>query len=66
VVTCDDISRGGLAFRSAKRYFLGSRIEVANPYAAGAANIFVPARIVFTQELPKEGLYKYGVSYLKK
>jgi len=66
VVTCDDISRGGLAFRSSKRYFLGSRIEVANPYAAGAANIFVPARIVFTQELPKEGLYKYGVSYLKK
>ena len=66
VVTCDDISRGGLAFRSAKRYFLGSRIEVANPYAAGAANIFVPARIVFTQELPKEGLYKYGVCYLKK
>ncbi len=66
VVSCDDISRGGLAFRSAKRYFLGSRIEVANPYAAGAANIFVPARIVFTQELPKEGLYKYGVSYLKK
>jgi len=66
VVTCDDISRGGLAFRSAKRYFLGSRIEVANPYAAGAANIFVPARIVFTQELQKEGLYKYGVSYLKK
>jgi PilZ domain-containing protein len=66
VVTCDDISRGGLAFRSSKRYFLGSRIEVANPYAAGAANIFVPARIVFTQELPKEGVYKYGVSYLKK
>ena len=66
VVTCDDISRGGLAFRSSKRYFLGSRIEVANPYAAGAANIFVPARIVFTQELPKEGAYKYGVCYLKK
>jgi len=66
VVACDDISRGGLAFRSTKRYFLGSRIEVANPYAAGAANIFVPARIVFTQELPKEGMYKYGVSYLKK
>jgi len=66
VVSCDDISRGGLAFRSSKRYFLGSRIEVANPYAAGAANIFVPARIVFTQELPKEGLYKYGVCYLKK
>jgi len=66
VVTCDDISRGGLAFRSPKRYFLGSRIEVAIPYAAGAANIFVPARIVFTQEMAKEGLYKYGVSYLKK
>jgi PilZ domain-containing protein len=66
IVTCEDVSRGGLCFKSAKRYFLGSRIEVAIPYAAGAANIFVPARIVYTQELPKEGLYKYGVSYLKK
>ena len=66
VVSCDDVSRGGLAFRSPKRYFLGSRIEVSMPYAAGAANIFVPARIVFTQEMTKEGLYKYGVSYLKK
>lgn len=66
VVTCEDVSRGGLCFKSPKRYFLGSRIEVAIPYAAGAANIFVPARIVYTQELTKESLYKYGVSYLKK
>jgi hypothetical protein len=66
VVTCEDVSRGGLCFKSPKRYFLGSRIEVAIPYAAGAANIFVPARIVYTQELSKEGVYKYGVSYLKK
>jgi len=66
VVTCEDVSRGGLCFKSGKRYFLGSRIEVAIPYAAGAANIFVPARIVYTQELTKEGVYKYGVSYLKK
>ena len=66
VVTCEDVSRGGLCFKSGKRYFLGSRIEVAIPYAAGAANIFVPARIVYTQELTKEGAYKYGVSYLKK
>jgi len=66
VVTCEDVSRGGLCFKSPKRYFLGSRIEVAIPYAAGAANIFVPARIVYTQELTKESVYKYGVSYLKK
>ena len=66
VVTCEDVSRGGLCFKSSKRYFLGSRIEVAIPYAAGAANIFVPARIVYTQELTKESAYKYGVSYLKK
>jgi hypothetical protein len=66
VVTCEDVSRGGLCFKSNKRYFLGSRIEVAIPYAANAANIFIPARIVYTQELPKESLFKYGVSYLKK
>jgi hypothetical protein len=66
VVTCEDVSRGGLCFKSAKRYFLGSRIDVSIPYAAGVANIFIPARIVYTQELHKEGLFKYGVSYLKK
>jgi hypothetical protein len=66
VVTCDDVSRGGICYKSNKRYFLGSRIEVAIPYAQGTANIFIPARIVYTQELPKEGLFKYGVCYLKK
>jgi hypothetical protein len=66
IVTCEDASRGGICFRSPKRYFMGSRIEVAMPYAAGTANIFVPARIVYAQELQTEAAFKYGVAYLKK
>jgi hypothetical protein len=66
IVTCEDASRGGICFRSPKRYFMGSRIEVAMPYGAGTANIFVPARIVYAQELQKEATFKYGVAYLKK
>ncbi len=66
VVKSEDVSRGGMCFKSTNGYFLGSRIEVAIPYSAGAANIFVPARIVYAQKLPEEGVVKYGVSYLKK
>ncbi len=66
IVICEDASRGGICFRSPNRYFMGSRLEVAMPYAAGTANIFVPARIVYAQELQKEASFKYGVAYLKK
>jgi PilZ domain-containing protein len=66
VVKSEDVSRGGLCFRSGARYVVGSRVEVAMPYAASAANIFVPARIVHAQTLPEEGLVKYGISYLTR
>jgi hypothetical protein len=67
VVVCEDMSRGGLCFKSRKRYFPGTSIEVAVPYSAspGAQSIFVHARIVYVQELPEEKLFRYGVEYLK-
>jgi hypothetical protein len=65
IVYTENVSRGGLCFRSRRIYFEGSRVEVAIPYAQGAANIFVPARIMRTQDVPGEGLSAYGVEYLK-
>jgi hypothetical protein len=65
VVTCEDMSRGGLRFKSRKQYFQGTSIEVAAPYSPGAQSIFVHARIAYVQELPEEKLFRCGVEYLK-
>ncbi len=65
VVRVENVSRGGLRFSSPKTYYAGSGIEVAVPYTPGAANIFVPARIVRTQEKPNSELKEYGVAYVK-
>lgn len=65
IVVCEDMSRGGLRFKSRKRYFERAAIEVAAPYTPGAQSIFVHARIVYVQELPEEKLFRCGVEYLK-
>lgn len=64
IVACDDISRGGLCFRSRKRYPEGIRIQVAVPFTPSGGNIFVNARIVYSQELSSES-YRQGVTYLE-
>lgn len=66
IVLVEDISRGGLSFRTAKVYYTGSIIEVAVPYMPGAANVFVPARVVRLERRPGSDLHLYGVAYLKK
>lgn len=63
-VQCEDVSRGGLRFKSTSRYMEQTLIEVAAPYSSGQAAIFVPARIVYVQELPEQNLFRYGVQYL--
>lgn len=63
-VQCEDISRGGLRFKTTSRYMEQTLIEVAAPYSSGQAAIFVAARIVFVQELPEQNLFRYGVQYL--
>jgi hypothetical protein len=65
IVVCEDMSRGGLRFKSRKRYVERSLIEVAAPYSPGPSNIFVPAQIVFVQELPEKKLFRYGVAYVR-
>lgn len=65
VVACEDMSRGGLRFKSRQKYFEKTLIEVAVPYTAGDQAIFVPAQIVYVQELPEQHLYRCGVMYLR-
>jgi len=65
LVQCEDVSRGGLRFKARTRYFAESLIEVASPYSSGQPAIFVPAKIVFVQELPEQNLFRYGVVFLK-
>lgn len=64
IVTCEDMSRGGLRFKSSKRYHEKALIEVAVPYSPGSPSIFVSAQIVFVQELPGEKVFRCGVAYL--
>ena len=65
VAVCEDLSKGGLSFRSRNQYEEGSRVEVAVPFAPGSAAIFVPIRIVFSQAIPSAGLYRHGAAYLR-
>ena len=64
VAVCEDLSRGGMSFRSRNQYPEGSRVEVAVPFTPGSGNIFVPVRIVFTQQIPAAGLYRHGAAYI--
>ena len=65
IVTCEDISRGGLRFKSRKPYSEKFRVEVAVPYEAGVQNFFVPAEIVYVRELKEEKMFRCGVAYLR-
>lgn len=65
IVACEDMSRGGLRFKSSKEYFEKTLIDVAVPYASGDQAIFVPGRIAYVQELCEQKLYRCGVMYLR-
>jgi hypothetical protein len=65
VVACEDMSRGGLRFKSKAKYSEKMRIEVAVPYSPGDQAIFVPAQIAYVQELPEQKMYRCGVTYLR-
>lgn len=61
-----NVSRGGFRFKSRKGYGRGWVIEAALPYSPGAANIFTPGRIVYSDEVSEEGFYVFGVMYIPK
>jgi hypothetical protein len=65
VAVCEDLSKGGIAFRSRNEYPKGARVEVAVPFTPGSGAIFVPIRIVFSQPIPSAGLFRHGAAYLK-
>ena len=65
VAVCEDLSKGGLSFRSRNEYPKGSRVEVAVPFTPGSSAIFVPIRIVFSQAIPAAGLYRHGAAYIR-
>src|SRR6267143_4720816 len=64
IVVCEDLSKGGVSFRSRNQYVEGSRVEVAVPFTPGSGAIFVPIRIVFSQAIPTAGLYRHGAAYV--
>ena len=65
IAVCEDLSKGGLSFRSRNEYPEGTRVEVAVPFTPGSGAIFVPVRIVFSQKLPSAGLFRHGASYIR-
>jgi len=65
IAVCEDLSKGGLSFRSRNQYPEGTRLEVAVPFTPGTGAIFVPIRIVFSQAIPTAGLYRHGAAYIK-
>lgn len=65
VVACEDISRGGLCFKSRKRYTEKLKIEAAAPYTPGVQNFFVAGEIAYVMELEEGKLFRCGVAYLK-
>ncbi|HLK04949.1 MAG TPA: PilZ domain-containing protein [Candidatus Acidoferrum sp.] len=65
IAVCEDLSKGGIAFRSRNEYPEGTRLEVAVPFTPGSGAIFVPIRIVFSQRIPAAGLFRHGAAYLR-
>ncbi len=65
IVSCEDVSRGGLCFKSRKPYTEHFKIEVAAPYTPGMQNFFTPAEIVHVEELKDQKKFRCGVAYLK-
>jgi PilZ domain len=65
VAVCEDLSKGGISFRSRNKYPEGTRLEVAVPYTPGSGAIFVPIRIVSSQAITAAGLFRHGAAYVR-
>jgi hypothetical protein len=65
LAVCEDISPLGMCFRSKRRYEVETPVEVAVPYSPDTANIFLPGRIVYSEEMSKAGLFRHGTEYKK-
>jgi hypothetical protein len=68
VVTCIDMSKGGVSFRSKKKYEQEMRVLIAVPFSAEvkeAPAIFVRGRIANVRESGKEGIWRCGLEFLR-
>jgi hypothetical protein len=63
LAVCEDISPIGMCFRSKRRFGADTSVMIAVPYAPDSANIFLPARIVYSEEIPKAGMFRHGTVY---
>ena len=66
LVAIVDVSRGGVKFRTTKKYYAHKWLEIAVPYTRSAANIFVPARITWTKYGKPGDIHEYGLAYVKQ
>ena len=67
VVTCIDMSRGGLSFWTNNAYSISAEIKIAVPYSQGvpgAAAIFMDARVVNIREAPERQMLRCGVMFM--
>ncbi len=67
VVTCIDMSRGGLGFRTKNAYAISTEVTIAVPFSPESPNapaIYVPARVVNIAELPELKMFRCGVAFL--
>ena len=65
VAVTDNVSPGGFRFRSRRNYRLGAILTAALPYTPGTANVFSPIRIIYSEKLPAEGSFAYGIAYVQ-
>jgi hypothetical protein len=67
VVTCIDMSRGGLGFKTRNAYAISTEVTIAVPFSLESPNapaIYVPARVVNIAELPEQQMFRCGVAFL--
>jgi PilZ domain len=67
VVTCIDMSRGGLGFRTRNAYVISTEVTIAVPFSPespSAPAIYVPARVLNIAELPEQKMFRCGVAFL--
>jgi PilZ domain len=61
-VVCENLSEGGVSFRSRTQYAEGSQVEIAVPFRPGTRAIFVRGRIVFSLPVRSAGLFRHGAA----
>ncbi len=64
VVPIVDVSRAGMRFRSGHIYEAGNWVQVAVPFTMNAANIFVPAQVIWHDDAAGPD-HEYGLKYVK-